>query len=97
VPLIEAQEIREMALWDLGLRHIVDVDGQLLAIDADVIDTTSLLAKANRPTDRLLWLVRAGEHIAIQAKQLLRLSPDEVLFFETTDPLEASFRQRIAA
>ena len=86
-----------MAYWDLGFRHIVDVDGQLLAIDAEVIDTTSLLAKANRPADRPLWLVRAGEHIPVQAKQLLRLSPDEVLFFETTDPLDASFSQRIAA
>lgn len=86
-----------MAFWDLGFRHIVDVDGQLLEIDADVIDTASLLAKANRPADRLLWLVRAGEHFAVQAKQLQRLSPDEVLFFETSDPHESSFRQSIVA
>ena len=86
-----------MAYWDLGFRNVVDVDGQLLAIDDDVVDAASLLAKANRPADRLLWLVRAGEQIAVQSKQLLRLSPDEVMFFETSDPLEASFRQRIAA
>jgi hypothetical protein len=86
-----------MAYWDTGFRHIVDVDGQLLAIDAEVIDTSSLLAKANRPADRLLWLVRAGERFAIQAKQLLRLSQDEVLFFETSDPLKASMLQRLAA
>jgi hypothetical protein len=86
-----------MAYWDLGFRHIVDVDGQLLAIDADVIDTSSLLAKANRPADRPLWLVRAGERFAVHAKQLLRLSPDEVLFFETSDPRSASFHQRMAA
>ena len=33
-----------MAYWDIGYRHIVDVDGQLLATDADVIDAASLLA-----------------------------------------------------
>jgi hypothetical protein len=86
-----------MAYWDTGFRHIVDVDGQLLAIDAEVIDTSSLLAKANRPADRPLWLVRAGERFAIQAKQLLRLSQDEVLFFETSDPLKTSMLQRLAA
>lgn len=86
-----------MAYWDLGFRHIVDVDGQLLAIDADVIDTSSLLAKANRPEDCPLWLVRAGERFAVHAKQLLRLPPDEVLFFETPDLRSASFRHRMAA
>lgn len=73
-----------MAYWDLGMNHIVDVDGQLLAIDAEVIDTTSLLAKANRPTDRQIWLVRAGERQPLQARQLVRLDRDEVLFFETS-------------
>lgn len=86
-----------MAYWDLGFHHIVDVDGQLLAIDAEVIDTSSLLAKANRPVDRPLWLVRAGERFAVQAKQLLRLPQDEVLFFETSDPLTSSMMQRLAA
>jgi hypothetical protein len=74
-----------MAYWDIGMNHIIDVDGQLLAIDAEVIDTRSLLAKANRPTDRQLWLVRAGERLPLQARQLIRLNKDEVLFFETTD------------
>lgn len=46
-----------MAYWDLGMKHIVDVDGQLLAIDADVIDTTRLLEKANRPTDSHLAMI----------------------------------------
>ena len=73
-----------MAYWDIGMNHIVDVDGQLLAIDAEVIDTRSLLAKANRPTGRQLWLVRAGERLLLQARQLIRLNKDEVLFFETT-------------
>lgn len=73
-----------MAYWDLGFRHIVDVDGQLLAIDAEVIDTSSLLAKANRPTDRSLWLVRAGERFALEARQMIPLPQDEVLFFETS-------------
>jgi hypothetical protein len=72
-----------MAFWDIGFRHIVDVDGQLLAIDAEVIDTASLLAKAGRPADRTLWLVRAGERFLVPPRQLVRLSQEEVLFFET--------------
>ena len=86
-----------MAYWDIGLRHIVDVDGQLLAIDAEVIDTASLLAKANLPTDRRLWLVRAGEYFTLGSKQLLRLSQDEVLFFETTERMQAPIFQQKAA
>ncbi|HYH70090.1 MAG TPA: hypothetical protein VEX16_02170 [Methyloceanibacter sp.] len=86
-----------MTCWDIGLRHIVDVDGQLLAIDAEVIDTTSLLARANRPADRRLWLIRAGERFALQPKQLIRLSQDEVLFFESSEPLERPAVQRLAA
>lgn len=86
-----------MACWDIGLRHIVDVDGQLLAIDTEVIDTASLLARANRPADRQLWLVRAGERFALQPKQLIRLSQDEVLFFESSNALEPPVLQRLAA
>ena len=86
-----------MAYWDIGLRHIVDIDGQLLAIDAEVIDTASLLAKANLPTDRQLWLVRAGEYFALGAKQLLRLSQDEVLFFETAARVHAPIFHKRAA
>lgn len=82
-----------MAFWDIGLRHVVDVDGQLLAIDAEEIDVASLLAKANRPGDRPLWLVRAGERFLVQARQLVRLSRAEVLFFET----EEFGQERVAA
>ena len=71
--------------------------GQLLAIDADVIDTTSLLAKANRPSDRPLWLVRAGERFLLQARQLIRLSQDEVLFFETDEVSHSRLPVRLAA
>lgn len=85
-----------MAYWDLGMNHIVDVDGQLLTIDAEVIDTTSLLAKANRPTDRQIWLVRAGERLPLQARQLVRLDRDEVLFFETSACAEARQMQLAA-
>lgn len=85
-----------MACWDIGLQHIVDVDGQLLGIDAEVIDTASLLARANRPADRDLWLIRAGERAAVQPRQLLRLSRDEVLFFETSSR-SGSLPQRLAA
>jgi hypothetical protein len=74
----------DMAFSNIGLRHIVDVDGQLLGIEAQVIDTESLLAKANRPADAQLWVVRAGERFPIRPKQLIRLWEDELLYFETS-------------
>jgi len=86
-----------MAFWDIGFRHIVDVDGQLLAIDAEVIDAASLLAKADRPVDRQLWLVRAGERFLVHARQLVRLSRDEVLFFETEEVGHGRLSVRLAA
>lgn len=86
-----------MAYWDLGMKHIVDVDGQLLAIDADVIDTTRLLEKANRPTDSHLAMVRTGERILLQPRQLIRLPADEVLFFETDENTVHYGEQRLAA
>jgi len=86
-----------MAFWDMGFRHIVDVDGQLLAIDAEIIDTASLLAKANRPAGRPLWLIRAGERFLLQARQLVRLSQDEVLFFETAEVGNGGVPARMAA
>jgi ABC-type Fe2+-enterobactin transport system substrate-binding protein len=86
-----------MTYWDIGMRHIVDVDGQLLAIDAEVIDTTSLLEKANRPADRQLRLVRAGESFALEPRQLVRLSRDEVLFFESSSARRPDAVQLLAA
>jgi hypothetical protein len=86
-----------MALWDIGFRNIVDVDGQLLAIDADLIDPATLLAKANRPADGQLWLVRAGEGLLLQARQMIRLNQDEVLFFETAEVRQAWEPARLAA
>lgn len=86
-----------MAYWDLGMKHIVDVDGQLLAIDADVIDTTRLLEKANRPTDSHFAMVRAGERILLQPRQLIRLPADEVLFFETHENSVHYGEHRLAA
>ena len=73
-----------MNILNLELRHIVDVDGQLLGIDAEVIDTATLLSRANRPAASQLWMVRAGERTAIAPRQAIRLSQDDVLFFETS-------------
>ena len=86
-----------MGFWDIGMSHIVDVDGQLLAIDAEVIDTTSLLARAKCHGDRQLWQVRAGERFELAAKQLIRLSRDEVLFFESSATCRVPAVQRLAA
>ena len=86
-----------MAGSDIGMRHIVDVDGQLLAIDAEVIDTRSLLARANRPLDCDLSQVRAGERFLLQPMQLVRLSEDELRFFETSISMVLPMRERLAA
>ena len=73
-----------MGFSDIGLRHIVDIDGQLLGIDAEMIDTTSLLARANCPEGSLIWMVHAGERVAIEPRQIIRLSEQSVTFFETS-------------
>lgn len=86
-----------MAYWDLGMKRIIDVDGQLLAIEADVIDTTRLLEKANRPPESHLAMVRAGERILLQPRQLIQLPADEVLFFETDENTVRYGEHRMAA
>lgn len=73
-----------MNVSNIELRHIVDVDGQLLGIDAEVIDTATLLSRANRPAASQIWVVHAGERRAIAPRQAIRLSQDDVLFFETS-------------
>jgi hypothetical protein len=57
----------------------------LLAIDAVVVDAAYLLARANRPTDGVLWWIRTGERVRVSARQPVTLSPDEVLFFESRE------------
>jgi hypothetical protein len=86
-----------MGFSDIGLRHIVDVDGQLLGIDAEVIDPTYLLARANRSADRHLWMVRAGERLFVQPGQRIRLTRDEVIFFETSTSVGGRDFHRMAA
>lgn len=84
-----------MSGGEIGMRHIVDVDGQLLAIDAETIAPADLLSRAGRSSDRRLCLVRAGERFALKPKQLVHLSEDEVLFFESSLP--GSGLDRLAA
>lgn len=86
-----------MAFWDIGLKHIIDIDGQLLAIDAEIIDPASLLKRADLPTDRSLCLVRAGELFTLHPQRSVRLSRDEVLFFETRPAVQAETPLRLAA
>lgn len=86
-----------MGIWDTGMRHIVDVDGQLLAIDAEIVDGASLMARAGRPTDRELWLVRAGERFLVEPGQLLILDEEQVLFFETREAQNVPLLARLAA
>ncbi|MBA2933059.1 hypothetical protein HZF05_03005 [Sphingomonas sp. CGMCC 1.13654] len=86
-----------MSYWDIGMRHIVDIDGQPLAIDVEVIETTALLARENRPLDRRLWQIRAGEYHPVLPNQLIRLEEDQVTFFETTPLPIVNADQRLAA
>jgi hypothetical protein len=72
-----------MRTGDIELRHIVDVDGRLIGIDADVVDASTLLRRAGSSMDRHVFLVRAGERTAVAPHERLRLSEREVLFFET--------------
>lgn len=87
-----------MGIWAIEKTHrVVDVDGQLLAIDTGVIDTASLLERANRPDDCHLWQVQAGERFFVEPKMLLRLPEDEVLFFETSAAWRSQTVHRLAA
>jgi hypothetical protein len=86
-----------MGYWDIEMRYIVDVDGQLLAIDADIVDPATLLKKANQSVHQQLWLVRRGERLALHSKDHIRLLRDEVLFFETSDPSRVRMGMRLAA
>ena len=72
-----------MNLGGVELRHIVDVDGQLIGIDAEMINASCLLRRAARGHDRRLFLLRAGERIPVMPHQHIRLNEEEVLFFET--------------
>jgi hypothetical protein len=69
-----------MGLWDVGMADIVDLDGQLLAIDAEVIETTSLLQRARKAGGEWLWLVHDGERMPLHSRQLIRLARDKVVF-----------------
>lgn len=86
-----------MRYWDTEMNHIVDVDGQLLAIDAEIVDPATLLAKARQSATRQLWLVRAGERFILDRQEHIRLSRDEVLFFETSERMPVRQGYRLAA
>lgn len=81
-----------MARFDIGFRNIVDVDGQLLGFDADIVDPAALLSRVRRPRGEQLWLVRAGERHEVRPDQRVRLSQDEVLFFETGEVAAPTLR-----
>lgn len=72
-----------MREWDFEMRQIVDVNRQLLAIDAEMVNAASLLQRAGRPVGRVAWLVRAGERCSLGLCQRTPLSGNEVLFFKS--------------
>lgn len=51
----------------------------------------------NRSGDRQLWQIDAGEYFALQPKQLIRLSRDKVLFFESAPPRNVPVMRQLAA
>jgi len=85
-----------MAIWDRELRHIVDVDGQLLGIDQPEVDVATLLARACLPPDRCISLVLDGQRIPIGNGQRIRLSERDVLVFETSTVARPSSCHRFA-
>lgn len=64
-------------------RHVVDVDGRLLGIDARVVDVAALLGIAGLDPHRSVILVLEGRRLLIPPGQLIRLDEDQVAFFET--------------
>lgn len=69
------------------LRHIVDVDGQLIGIDPCTVSTVMLRALAGFRGDLVQVL---GElEMPLQSNQIVRLREDEVLFFRSTRRLGA--------
>lgn len=67
----------------IELRHIVDVDGQLIGVDAAVVTIADLLTRADRGGDRSIFVVRDGMRTPVAKRQSIVLSEDEVLFLET--------------
>lgn len=59
-----------MCEWAFEMRQVVDVDRQLLAIEVEVVDATSLLQ-------------RAGERYPLGLFQRSPLSREEVLFLKS--------------
>lgn len=83
-----------MAAGTIELRHIVDIDGQLIGVEPPIIDAESLMKRAGRAGDGRLVLVRGGRRTVLNGGDRISLREDEVLFFEThADPirLEPSF------
>ncbi len=64
-------------------RHIVDVDGQLVGIDAPVVDAITLMRRTGLTGARRLVLVRHGLRTNVGREDSIVLREDEVLFFES--------------
>ncbi len=86
-----------MALSNFGVSHFVDVNGQQLVIDLELIGPENLLTKANQFTDQSLWLVRPGEWMLRPAQQLIRLPRGEACFSNNSASLKLSRSGPLAA
>lgn len=64
-------------------RHIVDVDGQLIGVDAPVVTVADLLARAGRSAERRVFIVRGGARTLVEPHQPIALDENELLFVET--------------
>ena len=65
------------------LRHIVDVDGQLIGIESPAVRASHLLARAGIEGGRRLALVTDDRELTLGDDQLVDLSEREVLFFRS--------------
>jgi len=86
-----------MAHLDHEFRYIVDVDGQLIGIDDTFVDAPSLLARAGCSPHARLSRVAGDLRIPVRAGEYLRLSPTDVLFFESDDRAGRTGCGRLAA
>ncbi len=77
-------------------RHIVDVDGMLIGVDAITATPATLLARAGIATPSTVMMVVDDREIALAADDAITLTETRVVFLRTS-PIRASVDLRRAA
>lgn len=73
------------------LRHIVDIDGQLVGFAAERVTPTEMLLRVGR-TGRSVFRLVGGIEIPLTGEEPVRLSEDQVGFFVTRTTHAGRFR-----